>query len=119
MSSVVSFGSTILGAIFGRKTTAMTRAGTAMKSVSRASGQKADIARAEDAHERIQEDMEELEEEFQEALEEVKEDFDPETLDVDVLQIPPKKSDVYVREVALVWVPFRATAAAMAPAFEA
>ena len=56
MNTVLSFGASILGALFGRKlasTTNVTRATSAMKGVGRSFQQRDDISRAEDSVEAL------------------------------------------------------------------
>lgn len=50
--------------------------------------------------------LDELEQERDAALESLREQFDPERLDLDRVEITPRKSDIEVGEVTLVWLPY-------------
>ena len=109
MQSVVSIGTSVLSAMMGRKLASVSnvsRAGSAAKSVGRASKQRSDIGRAEENVEAMQEKLANLEAEFDEALEELKEEYAPEALELEELPLRPRKSDIAVETLALVWAPW-------------
>jgi len=111
--SLISVGSTLLGALFSRKAVSVgniSKAGTAAKSVGRASKEKADIERAKRDHEAAQKTMSDLEAEFEEELAELQESIDPGELFLEELLVRPRKSDISVQPPALVWTPWRVDA---------
>jgi hypothetical protein len=112
----------VLGALFGRKVTSsgnVGRAGTAMRGMGRAMREKGDIARAKESLEDLREKVVELEEEFEEALATVEETIRPETLELKEIELRPRKSDISVGRVALVWTPWRVSGDGIAePAYE-
>lgn len=106
---VVSVGSTILGALFGRKIASATnvrKAGTAMRAMGRASAQKADVERAKEDLAALQESLAELNVELEGELEELAAKYEEMAEAVEDLAVRPKKADIRVELVALAWAPF-------------
>ena len=109
-SAWVSTGQSILGALFGRKklsTTNVGRAGTAARAHSRASQQKADIRRAEKKLEEEIAEKEDLEEELEELVEELSEKYDVDELEIETVEVTPRKSDITVNLCGLLWQPWQ------------
>jgi len=107
--ALISFGTSVLGALFGRKKFSVTnigRAGTAMRAGSRASQQKADVKRAEEKLEDLLSDKNELEKELEEAMDEITKQYDADELKLTAYEISPRKSDINVDTVALLWLPY-------------
>jgi hypothetical protein len=113
MQTAISIGSTLLGAMLGRKMTSVTnvgRATTAMRGAGRAARERGDIARAQQDLRELQRELEDLEREFQERLADLRTEFenlDPET---EELNVAPRKTDLSVDPVTLVWTPWRVDA---------
>ncbi len=110
-SAWVSTGTSILGALFGRKlasATSVSRAGSAMRAHSRASKQAADIKLAQEKFEAELEEKEDLESELEEASGNIQAEFNAETLESKTYEIKPRKSDIDLENVALLWMPHRA-----------
>ena len=107
MSTAVSFGATILGAFLGRKNPASSlgRATTAVRGVGRTMKQSGDVGRAKENVATLQEQLEELEDEFQAETDAAEAAVDPLTEELETVAIKPKKTDVAVETVALVWAP--------------
>ncbi|QDT51044.1 AAA-like domain protein [Symmachiella dynata] len=111
--SVISIGSTILGALFGRKIASRTnvgRASTSMRSAGRAAQQRSDVARAEEKVENLNEQVEDLQRQFEEDVDQLEEAFQVDALELEELSMRPRKSDIDVDEVALLWTPWRVDA---------
>ncbi|MEM9072938.1 MAG: hypothetical protein AAGE52_30805, partial [Myxococcota bacterium] len=107
IDTALSVGTTVLGAIFGRRTTIAghaSRAATAARRGSRAMKEQRDVERAEASLAELQAEVEELDEELTWALTEVKADAS-ELPEVDEIEVAPKKSDIEVVRFALAWVP--------------
>ncbi len=112
VSTMVSFGATVLGALLGRRavsTGTVTRAGSAIRGAGRISKEKRDVAVAEETLENLEQQMKELEAEFEEAVKELKTEIRPETLEVETVSIRPRKSDISITRVALAWTPWSRT----------
>ena len=110
-SAWVSTGTSILRALFGRKiasSTNVSRAGTAVRAHSRASEQTSQIKRAQQKLDAELEEKEELEEELEQSLEEIKQEFDVESLALESYEVKPRRTDVQVDTVGLLWMPYRA-----------
>lgn len=107
--AVISFGSSLLGALFGRKLASRTnvsRAATSARSMSRASQQKGDVARAEEKHATYKEELEALEKQFEEETDELTASFEADALEVEQLSVSPRKSDIQLAPISLLWLPW-------------
>ena len=122
MQTAVNIGSTILGALFGRKTisaTSIGRAGTAARSASRWGQESQDVARAEESIEVLQQRLADTAREVEAEVARLESSYDTATLRLRRVEVPARKSDLAVGEVALVWTPWRRGADGFpAPAFE-
>jgi hypothetical protein len=110
MQTAISLGATLLGAVFGRKVTStgtVGRAATTFRGVGRAAREKEDIARATQEMKIVQEKIYQMEEEFQEEMNKITDAFSPEDLELEEIVIRPRKSDVFVTPLSLVWSPWR------------
>ncbi len=108
LQTAISAGSTMLGAIFGRKLASVGnvgRAASTARSASRIAREKQDVVRAESRLEDLQERLTELEEEFRADLDDASELGDSDDFAITVKALSPRKSDVEVTRLALVWVP--------------
>ncbi len=108
MDTILGIGSTILGAFFGRKTLSVGNVGRATstaRSASRAMRQSSDVGRAEGTMESHTQQLQDLIAEFDAEVETLKARNDPAKELFDLIQIKPKKKDINVRLVALVWAP--------------
>jgi hypothetical protein len=79
-------------------------AGVALRQAATEHGQQAS---AQISFEQAQAEKERLEGELQEQIQSLEKQFDPAQLPIEVLQLPPRKGDIEVDEVALVWLPWR------------
>ena len=105
--SIVRLGTSVLGALLGRKTISKTNLGklsTAADSVGRASKHKDDVERAESKVEELRAELEALEVEMREALDAVRIGWAPEALEIEEVEVAPRKADIEVKRVALAWV---------------
>ncbi len=106
VDTAVSFGVAILGALFGRKalsSTTASRTGRGIRSASRIMKEKQDVKRAEDAVERIKEQMEELESDLQEEIELISQKYDVDNYDIESFFIRPKRSDIVDAKGFILW----------------
>ncbi len=119
LQSAISIGATVLGALLGRKTSSVGRATTAVRGMGRAARERGDISRAAETVEALNEKLAELEAEFDEALAELRDTADPGNLELEKIDVRPRKSDISVSLVALLWMPWRLDADGVAtPAYE-
>lgn len=68
--------------------------------------ERGDIGRAEESLEVLQEKLADLEKEFEEEVKEIEETIRADELELEPLDIRPRKSDIVVERVALVWAPW-------------
>ncbi len=120
-SSWISVGTTVLGALFGRKVKSIgtaSRAGTAARGMGRAHKEKQDVERAKADLDKRHAELQELEAEFRDATDDLKEKYAPENFEVDAVPLRPRKSDISIEPVVLAWTPWTIDEAGLAtPAF--
>jgi hypothetical protein len=107
VETAISVGATVLGALFGRKLRSLGhvgRATTAARGASRTLGERQDVAREQEQLEALGRELAALEAELAVELDRLRASFDREP-ELEELVIRPRKSDVGVERVALVWVP--------------
>ena len=113
MQTVISLGTTVIGALFGRRLTSATsvgRAATTMRGMGRAAREKEDIARAEAALEAQREKLAELEQAFEQEVEAMRGALQPELLQLETILVRPRKGDMQVKAIGLAWTPWRVDA---------
>jgi hypothetical protein len=104
VSSALSVGGSLLGALFGgRRSSAMRKASTAARSVGRASKERADVAHAEADVEALKEQVAAMHAELEAEIGRIEAELDPNTIRVEIAPVRPKKSDISVEDMALVW----------------
>jgi hypothetical protein len=105
LQTAISIGATVLGALFGRKLGSVGRATTAARGAGRAARERTDVARAREDLEALRRRLADLEEDCEQELAGVRGELDPESLEYDQLSIRPRKTDLNVGAVNLVWTP--------------
>jgi hypothetical protein len=108
IQTAVSIGATLLGAFMGRKaisTATLSRASTAMRSGVRTAKEQADIGAAEQSVDMLREQLQDLENEFNAEMQAITAATDPTQVEIEKSSIRPKKTDVKVRLLALLWLP--------------
>jgi hypothetical protein len=109
MNTGLSIGASILGAMFGRKlasTANVTRAASSMRSAGRIARERQDVADAEAGVETLQTQLEELNAQFQGETEKIQAGLAPDSLALEAVAIQPKKTEITVTQVALLWQPW-------------
>ena len=106
--TAISVGSALLGAFTGRKISqsSIGRATTAMHSASRSIEQTKDVTRAEETIESITKQIQDLQAEFNAEVASLEEKLDIQTEKFETIVIKPRKSDINVQFVSLVWAPY-------------
>ncbi len=108
VQAAVSIGATVVGALFGRKlgsATSVGRAATAARGVGRAASEREDIARATARAEELRTRLVALERDFEVASARLQTAIDSAALPLEETNIAPRKSDIDVHPLTLVWVP--------------
>lgn len=106
LNSVMSIGSSILGAFLGRKTFSAanaSRLSTAARSATRIGKERGDVTMAEETISAVQAQMRELERQFQQDLQALTAGLDPSSLELHKIELKPKKTAIQVLLIALGW----------------
>jgi phage host-nuclease inhibitor protein Gam len=114
-STVMSAGSAVLGALFGRKTFSagnLSKAGSAMRGVGRTFQERQDVSQAEENIDSLQKQLADLNTDLEAEVAALQERFDPQKEALETLSMKPKKKDVETRALILAWAPERSGAAA-------
>jgi len=101
MSSLLSAGASILGALFGRTTA--TKIGTSINRSSRVLKERGDLSRAEEKVSEIEEKIYDLETELEEKIEALSEEYSIDNYEIESFSIKPKKRDVSVEAIGILW----------------
>jgi len=104
LQTALSIGATLLGAFTGRKSSG--KASSAARGFGRSMSERQDVARAEDSVEAVQKQLNELTAEFEAESAELAAKIDPSTEQLETISIKPKKADITVQLLALVWLPY-------------
>ncbi|MHB1309803.1 MAG: ATP-binding protein, partial [Limisphaerales bacterium] len=116
LNTVISLGSTLLGAFLGRKAVSATtasKAASTLRSAGRAMDQTGDVTRAQETVEAVQQQLQDLESQFQAEVEALSASLNPNAGTLETVQLRPTRTNVNVRLVALVWLPFARDALGM------
>lgn len=123
LQTAFSIGTSVLGALLGRRklsATNINRAASAARSATRIGRESGDVDRAGDSLEVIQQRRKDLQQQFDADVAALEGRFDASSVPLQKVQLSPRKSDIAIGEVALVWAPWRTGADGFpAPAFEA
>ena len=107
--ATIAMGSSVLGALLGRKAVSKTnvsRTATAAKAASRAARQRDGANQAAGSLESLRQKYTELQARFQFEIEKVDAALRPEALVFEPSSIRPKKTDITVERVVLAWMPY-------------
>jgi hypothetical protein len=108
MSTALSVGGSLLGALFGsRRSGALRQASAAARSVGRASKERTDVANAEAEVAAVREQQAELEAELEGEIRELEAGLDPQAVPIETAAVKPRKAEVTVEDLALVWTPLQ------------
>jgi hypothetical protein len=110
MQTAVSIGSSILGALLGRKAISATnvgRVGSAARSAGRWGRESQDVERAEENIEVVKQRLADAQREVEAEVASLETRFDAAAIELRSVEVPARKSDIAVGEIALVWAPWR------------
>jgi hypothetical protein len=108
LQSMVSFGASILGAFMGRKlgsSANLGRAATSVRSATKIFKERQDVGHAEDTLEVLHEKLTALEAEFTAESNKIAEELSPDCLKIEPFDLQPKKSDISITRVVILWTP--------------
>lgn len=109
MQAAISIGATILGAFAGRKTisrSTVSKASSAARGAARANQQKAEVARAQQTLDSLREQFQQLQDQFARETNDLRQKYQASTEALEMVSLAPKKTNVNVHLVTLVWAPF-------------
>jgi len=109
IQTAISVGATVLGALFGRKTfsaATLGRASTAARGVSRTLKEHEDVGGANESLESVRARRAGIEAALNAEVEKLNAANDPDRLTIETTSVRPRKSDVTIEGVSLVWVPY-------------
>jgi hypothetical protein len=110
LHAAISLGTSILGAFLGRRVLSSSnvgRMGTAARSASRIGRESADVERAEGSVEQIDQRIADLDKELESAIAALDMRLDARNIELRKVTIAPRKSDIGVGKVMLLWTPWR------------
>ena len=110
MNTAMSVGAGILGALFGRKALSAStigRASSAARSASRIGRESQDVARADESLEVVRQRLADLQAESEAEIAALAASFEGDAVELRKVAVTPRKSDIAVGQVALVWAPWR------------
>jgi hypothetical protein len=107
MQTAISIGTTLLGALLGRKVLSSTnvgRAGSAVRSAGRVAREKADVGRAQEGVEAKSQQLADLQNELELEIGKLQGELDPSVIEIETVSVKVRKADTSVTPAALVWV---------------
>ncbi len=99
--TMISAGMAVLGALFGRRSTA--KIGTTLNKGSRILKERGDVDRAQQRADEVQKKIDDLGYELEEKIDEMEDRYDIDNCKISTFSIKPRRSDIDVEEVGLVW----------------
>ena len=108
LDTAISIGTSVLGAIFGGRSTATTRAGSAARSAGRVFSERGDVARAGESLESLAAERDELLKRIEQEAGALTATLEPASVALEKVRIAPRKSDISVGRIVLAWEPWRA-----------
>jgi hypothetical protein len=110
LQTAISFGTTVLGALFGRKRLSVStlgRATTAARGVGRTVKESEDIDRAAENVQALRQQLSDIESQLKAETDQAISAIDPQNESLQTVELRPKKSNIAIRVLSLSWVPYR------------
>jgi len=107
LDTAISIGTSVLGAIFGGRSSATTRAGSAARSAGRVFSEHGDVARAGESLETLTAERNALLAAIEQEAATLAASLDPASIALEKIRIAPRKSDIAIGRVAIAWEPWR------------
>lgn len=108
LQTMVKVGTTLLGALMGRKTfsrTNLNKASSAFRGVGRSAKESQDVELAEENLEALLDQRRELEAELEAEVESIRQDYEGRAEQLEVFELAPRRTDINISWVALTWLP--------------
>jgi len=106
MHTAISVGTSILGALLGRKAMSVVnaqRVGSAARSASRLGKESGDVSRAEESREVLTQRLADMQNELEDEISRLRGELDPQTVAIERSEVKPRKTDTTVETIGLVW----------------
>lgn len=118
LSTAVSIGGSLLGALFGRKSGlgSLVKSST-VTSAARVMRESNEAAAAEAELERVQAEMAEVEKLAEDETQKIRDQYDPATLALESLKLTPVKSKIQVTATGILWLPHERVGGELRPAW--
>jgi hypothetical protein len=107
MQAAISVGTSILGALLGRKAISVgnaQRIGGAARSAGRIGKESGDVSRAEESREVLTQRLADMQNELEAEISRLRGELDPQTVAIERNEVKPRKADTAVETIALLWV---------------
>lgn len=115
VTSVVDLGTSILGSLFGNKRrSSSSRTGSLVRGATKAAQEREDVVRAEANLKELSLDMMDIDQELRQEIDKIAKRFAIENLELDETVVAPRKSDLKVDNIKLVWTPWQLDAQGIA-----
>jgi hypothetical protein len=105
LNTALSVGGSLLGVLFGGRRSSSRKVSTAARSVGRASKERTDVAHAEADVEAVRAQIAAINQELEAEVARLESEFDPQAIVVERTAVRPRKADIAVEDLALVWCP--------------
>ena len=108
VQTAISLGATLLSSFFGRKTVSLStlgRATTAARGVSKTMKESSDVGRARETVEAVTQQLADLDTQFKAETEAIQQGSDPQTEELEKVNLKLTKSNISVKLLSLVWAP--------------
>jgi len=100
-ATMISAGMAVLGALFGHRSTA--KIGSTLNKGSRILKEKGDVERAQQRVAEAEKKIEDLAYELEEKIDTLSDQYDIDQCEIEEFAIKPRRSDIRVEAIALVW----------------
>jgi hypothetical protein len=105
LDTALSVGGSLLGVLFGGRRSSSRKVSTAARSVGRASKERTDVAHAEADVEAVRAQIAAINQELEAEVARLESEFDPQAIVLERTALKPRKADIEVEDLALVWCP--------------
>ena len=108
VQTAISFGATLLSSFFGRKKVSLStlgRATSAARGVSKTMKESSDVERAQDTVEAVNQQLADLDAQLKTETDAIQQGGDPQTEELEQVNLKPTKANISVKLLSLVWAP--------------
>lgn len=107
IQTILAAISTMLGAFFKKKITkgTITEANTSIRKIGRMTKDSQSASQAEEEYNNLRQQLNDLQTQMQDEISRIPVIIDPQSLNIEKLEIRPRKSDISVEKIAIIWWP--------------